>query len=350
MKINSYQIGMDSARTYSSGTTRKFTLSYAKTDSFESFENLNGSRGDSQYSAMDAFENLKTTSSKRIEEVNSKNTVKTIDEFRSRFIQYLWESLFGHKRAGAINDRFAPYQECYPDDSMSSAQGNSFSTIEIHGISEYSFHETENVSFKSGGTVTCEDGRTIDFNIDIEMSRSFSEFYRSEVTEIANMCDPLVLNFTGDVADLTDQKYYFDLDSDGQADEISMLSEGNGFLALDKNNDGTINDGSELFGTSSGDGFKDLAEYDSDGNGWIDENDEIFDSLKIWVKDASGNDALYSLRDKNVGAIYLGNSNTNFGLRSGETGQLNGAIRKTGVFLFEDGSGVGTMSHLDIAN
>ncbi len=37
-----------------------------------------------------------------------------------------------------------------------------------------------------------------------------------------------------------------------------------------------INDGSELFGTSSGDGFKDLATYDEDENGWIDENDSIF--------------------------------------------------------------------------
>ena len=37
----------------------------------------------------------------------------------------------------------------------------------------------------------------------------------------------------------------------------------------------------KLFGTSSGDGFKDLAEYDEDGNGWIDENDSIFNRLKV---------------------------------------------------------------------
>ena len=54
------------------------------------------------------------------------------------------------------------------------------------------------------------------------------------------------------------------------------------FLALDLNGDGRINNGSELFGALSGNGFADLAQYDSDANGWIDENDEIFQRLKVW--------------------------------------------------------------------
>lgn len=63
---------------------------------------------------------------------------------------------------------------------------------------------------------------------------------------------------------MTDQKFYFDLDADGTADRISMLKSGSGFLALDKNGNGKIDDGSELFGTQSGDGFADLEEYDID--------------------------------------------------------------------------------------
>ena len=77
----------------------------------------------------------------------------------------------------------------------------------------------------------------------------------------------------------------FDIDADGEEESISYLQGGSGYLALDKNGDGVINDGSELFGTKSGDGFADLAEYDADGNGWIDENDPIFDKLLIWAKD-----------------------------------------------------------------
>lgn len=42
-------------------------------------------------------------------------------------------------------------------------------------------------------------------------------------------------------------------------------------LSLDQNGNGEIDNGTELFGTKSGDGFADLARYDLDYNGWIDE-------------------------------------------------------------------------------
>ena len=82
---------------------------------------------------------------------------------------------------------------------------------------------------------------------------------------------------------------------------------------------------------------------------WIDENDDIFNSLKIWCKDKSGEDKLLNLKEAGVGAIYLGNAVTDYNLRSDNNGQLNGAIRKMGMFLYENAT-VGTMVHLDIAN
>ena len=157
------------------------------------------------------------------------------------------------------------------------------------------------------------------------------------------MADPLVLNFKGGAAELTEQKYRFDLDSDGTGEEISFVGPGSGFLALDRNGNGTVDDGSELFGTRSGDGFADLGAYDDDGNGWIDENDEIYDHLRIWTKDENGNDQLLALGVKGVGAIYLGNVNTGFTLK-GADNSTAGAIRSTGFYLSEDGSS-GTIQH-----
>lgn len=61
------------------------------------------------------------------------------------------------------------------------------------------------------------------------------------------------------------------MDCDGKQEEISKLNAGCGYLALDKNGDGVINDGNELFGVKTGDGFYELSKYDSDLNGWIDE-------------------------------------------------------------------------------
>lgn len=162
-----------------------------------------------------------------------------------------------------------------------------------------------------------------------------------------SMCDPLVINLDTDVAELFDQKFTFDIDADGEEDEISLLGGGSGYLALDQNGDGIINDGSELFGTRSGNGFADLAKYDEDHNGWIDENDAIWSKLQIWCRDENGQDILYRLADKGVGAICLQNAATDFALK-GAAATTNGAIRRTGIFLYENGN-VGTIQHVDLA-
>ena len=149
------------------------------------------------------------------------------------------------------------------------------------------------------------------------------------------------------MASVSDQKFLFDLDGDGKKENISFTGKGSGFLALDKNGDGVINDGNELFGTKSGDGFKDLAKYDKDRNGWIDEADDIFDDLRIWTKDEQGNDKLLTLKEAGVGAIYLGNASTQFSLNNQQTNHTNAMIRSTGVYLKESGE-AGTIQHVDL--
>lgn len=216
--------------------------------------------------------------------------------------------------------------------------------------------EQEDTCFSTVGTVRTKDGREINFNVNVNMSRRCEEYYREElnVAQFA-LCDPLVINLNTDVTELSDQTFYFDLDADGEEEEISMLK-GSGYLALDKNGDGIINDGSELFGTKNGDGFADLARYDEDGNGWIDENDSIWSKLKIWCKDENGNDILYKLSDKGVGAICLKNVSTDFTMQGDRKAQdgttnanaTNAVIRKTGIFLYENGN-AGTVQHVDMA-
>ena len=208
--------------------------------------------------------------------------------------------------------------------------------------------EVENTAFSTNGVARTADGREISFNVELEMSRSFMAVNESYVQSIEILRDPLVINLGSEVASLSDQKFYFDIDADGKMDEISYLEGNSGFLALDKNNDGEINDGSELFGTKSGDGFKDLAMYDEDGNGWIDEADSVFDNLKIWTKNSDGTDSLIAIGKAGVGAIYLGSATTQFSINSLDDNSTNGVIQKTGVFLKENGS-VGTIQHIDLA-
>lgn len=229
----------------------------------------------------------------------------------------------------------------------------SFGMLGGAGIGGYStnmltYSETEETGFHASGRACTEDGRTIDFNVNILMSRSYMEYMKVNISTMADaLCDPLVVNIGTDIADIRDQTFKFDLDADGTEDEISMLGMGSGFLALDKNGNGKIDDGIELFGTKSGDGFGDLREYDSDGNGWIDENDEVFSKLKVWCKDENGKDILMDLKKADIGAIYLGEQQTEFSL-GGTDGYRDGVIRSTGVFLRES-TGAGTVQHVDLS-
>jgi len=159
------------------------------------------------------------------------------------------------------------------------------------------------------------------------------------------LIDPLVINYGGNKVRLTEVKHSFDLDLDGKKDEINFVGQGSGFLALDKNQDGTINDGNELFGPKSGNGFSELAKYDDDKNGWIDENDAVFNKLKIWTKDENGTMNLYSLKEKGVGALYLEKASTQFDMES--NGEKAGKLKESSVFLREDGS-AGTLQEIDL--
>jgi len=215
-------------------------------------------------------------------------------------------------------------------------------------VSSASITEYESTSFMTQGKVQTDDGRSIDFNVAFSMSRACSACINT--MEVSNyiLTDPLVINLNTEMTEISDQKFFFDIDSDGKEEEISELGKGSGFLTFDKNEDGKVNDGSELFGTKSGDGFKDLKAYDEDRNHWIDENDEIFHKLKVWMKDDEGNDILIDLKDADIGAIYLGNANTEYSFKD-ESLNTNAVLRKTGVYLKESTGKVGTVSHVDLA-
>ena len=137
---------------------------------------------------------------------------------------------------------------------------------------EETYTETETTTFNAQGVVNTSDGQEVSIDISVTMSREFSAQVSERVEMGAALKNPLVINFSGTAAELTERKFAFDIDADGQSDQIHFVKPGSGFLALDRNEDGQVNDGSELFGTQSGNGFADLAAYGEDGNGFIDSN------------------------------------------------------------------------------
>ncbi len=209
-------------------------------------------------------------------------------------------------------------------------------------------YEHQFVNIQSQGALNTEDGRNINFSLDVTMERNSLSYESVGMQASAGLLiDPLVLNFDTDLETLSDTFFSFDIDGDGEQDTISGLSSGSGFLALDVNEDHEINDGSELFGPLSGNGFMELQTYDSDKNRWIDENDPIFEKLMIWMGVGGDEERLITLQEAGVGAISIANVGTSFHLKDDEN-RLLGQVAASGIFLTEDGE-VRSLQEIDFA-
>lgn len=217
---------------------------------------------------------------------------------------------------------------------------------------EYDYHavheEFEQTQVAAQGTIKTADGHELSFRLDLSMTRSYRE--ETSVSLRAGDAvrkDPLVLNFDGTAAQLSDRRFMFDLDGDGQKENMALLGGGSAYLAIDRNGNGKIDSGRELFGPTTDSGFGELAALDSDGNHWIDENDPVFQSLRIWTPEANGNGMVGTLQQRRIGAIALNHVVSPFELRGSDNSQL-GAIKASGIFISEAGK-VGAVQEIDLS-
>jgi len=208
------------------------------------------------------------------------------------------------------------------------------------------YQETESLEFQASGTVALANGRQLDINLAMTMHRDFVSSESLTIEAGAKLKDPLVVNFASAGTQLTERKYDFDLDADGNKDSISFAEQGSGLLMLDHNRNGQADNGNELFGARTGNGFAELAQYDEDNNGFIDAGDTVYGQLQLWVKGPEGQDQYFSLAEKEIGAIYLGAIDTQFSLKDSQNTQ-QGQLRSTSLYLSEAGA-TGTVQQVDL--
>lgn len=236
-----------------------------------------------------------------------------------------------------------PANSTAPAQAEEAIDNRQFETITF---THYQVSEYEYSSVNIGGTLLIdgEGGEELlDINLNVTMERS----YEASLTELSvrqgRLTDPLVINFNGETVALADQTTQFDLNSDGTEDDIATLSSNSAYLALDKNGDGIINNGSELFGPSTNNGFAELASYDQDGNGFIDNNDEIFAQLQLY---RPGDQYQQSLTATGIGALHTSGVSSPMRLTDAQNNSL-GQVQSTGFYINEDRS-VGSIQQIDL--
>ena len=178
--------------------------------------------------------------------------------------------------------------------------------------------------------------------------KGIQDLFNSATAAPSVRVDPLIFDLDGDgikTTSLDQSRTYFDLDSNGFAERTAWVDASDGLLVLDRNNDGQITSGQELFGDQTllangvraASGFEALKEFDSNRDGRIDAKDEVYSKLKIW-RDLNGDgisqaEELKGLSDYNIASISLSSTSSN------TSDVMNNIQRRVGSFIKTDGSG-----------
>jgi Ca2+-binding RTX toxin-like protein len=161
--------------------------------------------------------------------------------------------------------------------------------------------------------------------------------------------DPLTLDLNADgIIGTTNNQtngQHFDHDANGFAESTGWIAPQDGLLAWDRNANGLIDNGTELFGdqtllrsgAKAASGLQALAEWDSNRDGRIDANDARFADLRVWQDlnqdGVSQIDELKSLLDAGIAAISLASTAT-----TGTPDANGNTLIRNGSFVRADGS------------
>jgi hypothetical protein len=158
------------------------------------------------------------------------------------------------------------------------------------------------------------------------------------------MLAPIILDLDGDGVEMVARgksKASFDMDGDGNRDDTGWVGKGDGFLVIDRDNDGLITGAAELSFLSENPGARSdleaLAALDSNRDRKIDATDLRFGELKVWV-DSNRNgftDAgeLKTLAELNIASIDLSSAPTQQSAKLGQN-----ILLATGSFTLTDGT------------
>lgn len=170
------------------------------------------------------------------------------------------------------------------------------------GIATVQFQQTSSVQFQ--GQIVVRSGDEV---------RVIESRQAAEQNQQVQQAEPLVFDLDGDGLELTTVQdgVRFDIKGNGQIVQTAFVTGDDAFLALDRNGNGIIDSGKELFGDQHGaaNGIEELRKFDDNHDGYIDSNDAVYDRLRLFVDQngdgVSQSNELLSLQDESIARISL---------------------------------------------
>ena len=158
----------------------------------------------------------------------------------------------------------------------------------------------------------------------IDFIRSLMNTMRNRFNNSSHVASPIILDLDKDGVETTavGNWTYFDHDGNGFAENTGWVSPDDGLLVMDRDGNGTIDTGKELFGSETllnngqkaANGFQALEELDANNDGKVDASDTQFSQLRVW-KDIDGDgysatDELFTLSEVGIRAIDISYTNS----------------------------------------
>ena len=201
-------------------------------------------------------------------------------------------------------------------------------------VERWQIHHQE-LNFEMQASFELE-GKQLAVNFAFSLASEHTSYSSVEMSARA-LKDPLIVQFGEQSLGHITDNVLFDINQDEKLDELPIFSGDVGYLVFDKNNNQQADSGNELFGPQTGNGFYELAKLDSDENGLIDANDDVFSQLYVWQPQQG---VLISLQDANIKAIHFSAIDTPFSFYDDE-GEIVAQLRQSSFLISETGQARG---------
>jgi hypothetical protein len=226
-----------------------------------------------------------------------------------------------------------------PGGELINIDGQSFQQGDVVSVEQWNSREQQ-LDYQVQGTFKVNERELF---LDYKYSLASEQVSYSKIEmSVEALKDPIIVQFGAQgLGEISGQKD-FDINQDSSLNILPVFSGDVGYLVYDKNHNNKADDGGELFGPETGQGFTELALLDSNKNGFIDAEDQHFEKLYLWQPGKDNNQAeqWLSLKEAEIQAISVSATSTPYDFYD-QQGEIQAQLRQSSFAISDNGTGRG---------